>query len=166
MKWLFINMWEGVRLLFSRGMTQCVRCGSEFKSTNNKDTCLSCRMVEEEESKANLLKQREELEELLEVASKNVLVATTPILYGYEIEEYLGVESASAYLSESYLDESLERSKDSALKKLKFKAVELGGNAVIGIDIDYTEIDSHFNTVVSGTVVKVRKINRVDTLSV
>jgi uncharacterized protein YbjQ (UPF0145 family) len=134
----------------------------------------------DKELKANLLKQREELE----VARKNLLVVTTPILDGYEIEEYLGVQSAEVVAGTSFIKDfvaswsdflgtydkgytnTLSRSKDTAFEILKYKAAILGGNAVIGIDIDYIEINSMLGVVVSGTVAKVKKINRVDTLSV
>jgi len=114
-----------------------------------------------------MLEEEEELEvaSKLKLESKNILVATTPILDGYEIEEYLGVESGVGP-SGGIFYEDFEESKNIAFEELKFKAAALGGNAVIGIDIDYIEIKSSLNTIVSGTVVKVRKINRVDTLSV
>lgn len=171
--------------MFSKKIVKCVVCGSEFKNTNNHDTCLSCRMVQEDKLKEQKAQEAEKEEERikkykydLDRARKNLLVVTTPILDGYEIEEYLGVQSAEIVagtsifkdFSASWADflgtyshgytSTLSSTKNDAFEILKYKAALLGGNAVIGIDIDYIEINTMLGVVVSGTVVKVKKVNK------
>ncbi|MFN1842406.1 heavy metal-binding domain-containing protein [Clostridioides difficile] len=51
----------------------------------------------------------------------------------------------------------MNQGRTEAFNLLKKKAVSIGGNAVIGIDIDYMEIGKLFSIMVNGTVVKVKQ---------
>ncbi|CEN23656.1 Domain of uncharacterised function (DUF74) [[Clostridium] sordellii] len=120
----------------------------------------------------------EKFRDYLELGCKNLLIITRPIFDGYEIEEYLGVQSAEIVavtsifknFSASWADflgtyshgytSTLSSTKNDAFEILKYKAALLGGNAVIGVDIDYIEINTMLGVVVSGTVVKVKKVNK------
>lgn len=55
----------------------------------------------------------------------------------------------------SGFEQKLEQAKDASLEKLKGKAVMLGADAIIGIDIDYMNIAVNMLMVVAnGTAVK------------
>lgn len=55
--------------------------------------------------------------------------------------------------------DKLQTGKEEAMKKLEGRARQLGGNAIIGIDIDYTTFTSDImGIIVNGTAVKIEKI--------
>lgn len=87
-----------------------------------------------------------------------MLVSTTPHLEGKKITKYLGLVSGEAILgadifkdffagirnivggrSASY-EKELRRAKEIAVEEMKENAKALGGNAVIGVDLDYETI--------------------------
>lgn len=103
---------------------------------------------------------------------KQILVTTTPTVDGYRVTRYLGVEAVeivvgSGPFSEfttniqdflgarsTAFEEKLHSAKAMALKQLAWKAHLRGGNAVVGIDLDYTEFSGNrIGVVVNGTVV-------------
>jgi uncharacterized protein YbjQ (UPF0145 family) len=101
-----------------------------------------------------------------------MIYATTNILEGYEIQEYLGVIAGEAIMganvfkdfsagirdivggrSGSY-EKELRQAKEMAMEDLTAKAEELGANAIIGMDLDYETIRGSMLMVsVSGTAV-------------
>ena len=105
-----------------------------------------------------------------------MIYATTNILEGYEIKEYLGVIAGEAIMgvnafkdfsagirdivggrSGSYENE-LREAKRLAMEDLTAKAAELGANAIIGMDLDYETIRGSMLMVsVSGTAVIAQK---------
>jgi uncharacterized protein YbjQ (UPF0145 family) len=101
-----------------------------------------------------------------------MIYATTSILEGYKIQEYLGLVTGEAIMganvfkdfsagirdivggrSGSY-EQQLGEAKRIAMKELTEKATEMGANAVVGIDLDYETIRGSMLMVsVSGTAV-------------
>lgn len=98
---------------------------------------------------------------------------------GYEICEYIDVISEEIVLGTGFLssfdtgvadfsggrshmyEKKLEHGKMTAIQKLKKRALCIGGNAIIGIDIDYTTFDNDvMGIIVSGTAVRVQKIKK------
>lgn len=95
---------------------------------------------------------------------------------GYKIISYLGHKSSQVVLgtgffssfnasvsdffgsrSNSY-EEKLDSAEDAGKERLIQQAKELGGNAIIGIDVDYTTFSNDIiGVIVSGTIVKVEK---------
>ena len=84
-----------------------------------------------------------------------MLISTTSTLQGKDIRQYLGLVSGEAILganlfkdifagirdlvggrSQTY-ERELQRARDIALRELEERALELGADAVIGVDIDY-----------------------------
>jgi uncharacterized protein YbjQ (UPF0145 family) len=52
-----------------------------------------------------------------------------------------------------------------AIQKLRFLALRQGGQAVIGIDLDYTEFSSNrIGVVANGTIVKIEKLGSAGVL--
>ena len=89
-----------------------------------------------------------------------MLITTTPNIEGKRIIEYRGLVSGEAILganlfkdlfasitdviggrSGSY-ERELRKAKDIALEEMKGEAMQLGANAIIGIDLDYETIGS------------------------
>ena len=101
-----------------------------------------------------------------------MIYATTSILEGYEIQEYLGLVTGEAIMganvfkdfsagirdivggrSGSY-EKQLGEAKRLAMEELTEKAEQMGANAVVGMDLDYETIRGTMLMVsVSGTAV-------------
>jgi uncharacterized protein YbjQ (UPF0145 family) len=87
-----------------------------------------------------------------------MLVVTTPTLEGRRINRYLGLVSGEAILGANIFrdlfagitdivggrsaayEKELRRAKQIALEEMQEQAVMLGGNAVVGVDLDYETI--------------------------
>lgn len=105
-----------------------------------------------------------------------MLVTTTSTLQGKQITRYLGIVSGETIIganvfrdffagirdivggrSGSY-EEVLRQAKDTALKEMQQQAMAMGGNAVIGVDLDYETVGSNGSMLMvtaSGTAVVV-----------
>lgn len=105
-----------------------------------------------------------------------MIITTTPDLEGHRIQEYLGVVTGEAVLganlfrdlfagirdivggrSGSY-EKELRKARDVAFQELEQAARDRGGNAVIGVDIDYEvlgESNGMLMVSVSGTAVRI-----------
>ncbi|HKG32233.1 MAG TPA: heavy metal-binding domain-containing protein [Gemmatimonadales bacterium] len=87
-----------------------------------------------------------------------MLVVTTPSLEGRTISQYLGLVSGEAILGANIFrdlfagirdivggrsaayEEELRKAKNIALDEMQEEAARLGGNAVVGVDLDYETI--------------------------
>jgi len=87
-----------------------------------------------------------------------MLVVTTPSLDGRPISQYLGLVSGEAILGANIFrdmfagirdivggrsaayEEELRKAKNIALDEMQAEAARLGGNAVVGVDLDYETI--------------------------
>ena len=106
--------------------------------------------------------------------SHAVLLTTTPSVDGQKIEQYLGVVAGEAILGANIFkdlfagirdlvggrsatyERELQRARDIAMQELTDRAVEMGANAVVGIDIDYEVLGQNNGMLmvsVSGTAV-------------
>ena len=104
-----------------------------------------------------------------------MIISTTPTIEGHPIEEYLGIVTGEAILGAhigrdilaSFTDivggrsreyeEEVRKARDIALEEMASEAASKGGNAVVGVDIDYEVIRQGMLMVsASGTAVKVR----------
>ena len=116
--------------------------------------------------------------EVLKQQAKTILVTTTPSVDGYSVKEYLGVESVEFVLGTGVFSEmttewqdlfglrstafenKLQTAKNAAFYALKMLAAERGANAIIGIDLDYTEFSGNrIGLVLNGTFVRIAPIN-------
>lgn len=103
-----------------------------------------------------------------------MIITTTPSIDGKRIVEYLGVIAGEAIVGANILrdifaavtdivggrlgayESALREARETALGKLRDAARDLGGNAVVGVDIDYEVIGksgSMLMVSVSGTAV-------------
>jgi len=84
-----------------------------------------------------------------------MIVTTTPSIEGKRIESYLGIVTGEAILGANVFrdffasitdivggrsaayEQELSRARDIALNEMQERALALGANAVVGVDIDY-----------------------------
>jgi len=113
------------------------------------------------------------LREQMTAKTAGLLVTTTPIIQGQTILQYLGVVSSVVVLGTGLASElgasvadflgtragafqdKLGRAREIAMQELKEQAVARGGDAIIGLDLDYmTVADNMLMVSANGTVVK------------
>jgi uncharacterized protein YbjQ (UPF0145 family) len=103
-----------------------------------------------------------------------MLITTTSIIEGQPVRQYLGIVTGEVIAGANIVrdlfasvtdvfggrsgkyEEVLARARDEALGEMKAKAAQMGGNAVIGVDIDYEVLGkagSMLMVSVSGTAV-------------
>lgn len=158
---------------------KCRKCGKQLPENSEDDLCTICKDVLKIQAKeiSKLEEKKKELEKL-KVNPSMVIISTTPFLDGYSIEEYVSIEAAEVVIGSGFYaditasltdflgdrslpyEKKLTQARKQAFNILKEKAVACGGNAVVGIDIDYMEIGRLFSVIVNGTVVKVRENNK------
>ena len=106
-----------------------------------------------------------------------MLVNTTDSLEGYEIKEYQGLVSGEAIIGANLFKDMfasirdlvggrsgsyeavLREAKNTAIEEMKANAKAMGGNAVIGVDLDYETLgqaNGMLMVTASGTAVTVR----------
>ena len=109
------------------------------------------------------------------------LMTTGSVLQGYEIKEYLGVITGQVVLGTGFLSgfeasiadltggeslsytEKLDAARKEAQNRAIKKSIMLGGNALIGVDIEFSSFSNDMiSVVVSGTSVKVEKVGKND----
>ncbi len=111
--------------------------------------------------------------------ARRIRVTTTPALEGYRVTAYLGVVSAETVLGTGFFSElaswmadlfgaesrtlawKIDQARDSALRKLRAKALDLGADAVIGTSFAYSSNSrSMVSVIVTGTAVNAAPIPR------
>ena len=103
-----------------------------------------------------------------------MIVTTTPSIEGKSIASYHGVVVGEAILGANVFrdvfaaitdivggrsgayEQELGKARDIALQELQERAVQQGGNAVVGVDLDYEVINNMLMVSASGTAVTVR----------
>ncbi|TGU71420.1 heavy metal-binding domain-containing protein [Geomonas terrae] len=146
---------------------KCCMCGDEagflrgisFQEIKRNDYCSSCAT------------------EYVTKAISAIIITTTNHLDGYVVKRYIDIESVeivagTGMFSEfggdvadffgarsTAFEQKLQKAKRTALDKLKYAAFERGGNAVIAIDLDYTEFSGNrIGLIANGTIVEVESI--------
>jgi uncharacterized protein YbjQ (UPF0145 family) len=134
----------------------------------------------EQQRKEESAQQQQRKKEIAERAAK-MLLTTTPTIEGHRIVAYLGIESVEIVIGTGFLSElsgdisdflgqrskrfegKLEEAKRVAFDRLKTRAAEQGANAVVGIDLDYTEFSGNrIGLIVNGTLVRAAPIAKTD----
>ncbi len=104
-----------------------------------------------------------------------MIITTTPAVEGHPIEAYLGIVTGEAILGahigrdilasftdivggrSSEYESEVRRARQIALQEMATEAERKGGNAIVGVDVDYEVIRQGMLMVsVSGTAVKIR----------
>ena len=105
-----------------------------------------------------------------------MIVTTTPSVEGHQITAYHGVVSAEAILGANLFkdmfagvrnivggrsaayEKELRKAQQIALEELERNAADVGGNAVVGVDLDYEPIsDGMLMVTASGTAVTITR---------
>lgn len=102
-----------------------------------------------------------------------MIITTTPTVEGSKITDYCGVVVGEAILGANVFrdifagitdiiggrsgayEKSLGEARETALRELEERAVMVGGNAVVGVDLDYEVINNMLMVSASGTAVRV-----------
>jgi uncharacterized protein YbjQ (UPF0145 family) len=163
---------------------RCSRCGNEFggffgvltADLTRPNLCPECEREKREVG-------REEQRRRQEIAKRaeKILLTTTPSIDGHQIVAYLGIESVEIVIGTGFLSElsgeisaflgqrstkfeaKLAEAKQVAFDLLKTRAAEKGSNAVVGIDLDYTEFSGNrVALIVNGTLVRAAPIAKPD----
>ena len=100
-----------------------------------------------------------------------MIITTTPSVEGYQIADYKGIVVGEAILDANVFrdifagitdiiggrsgayEQELGRAREVALAELEERAVALGANAVVGVDLDYEVINNMLMVSASGTAV-------------
>ena len=107
--------------------------------------------------------------------ARGVIVTTTPTVEGHPIQEYLGIVTGEVIVGANLFRDMFANIRDivggrsgsyeriladarkQAIEELQAEAASLGGNAVVGIDLDYEVIGANGSMLMvsaSGTAVK------------
>lgn len=108
-----------------------------------------------------------------------MITTTTPTIENHHISDYLGVVAGEAILGTNILrdfvasfkdivggragiyEQELRQARQIALDEMATAAAALGGNAIVGVDLDYEYISLSVGMLMvtaSGTAVKVSKV--------
>lgn len=101
-----------------------------------------------------------------------MIITTTPMIEGYPIRQYIGIVTGEVIMGANVVrdflasitdivggrsgayESKLQEARDAAFAEMTQQASRLGGNAIIGVDIDYEVIrDGMLMVAVSGTAV-------------
>lgn len=115
-------------------------------------------------------------EKLIEEGTGTIQITTTHNIDGYRVKRYIGIESVEVVIGTGMFSEitgsisdffgtrstafeqKLARAKEMAFKKLKYQTFVKDGNAILGVDIDYTEFSGNrIGLIVNGTVVEIEE---------
>lgn len=140
---------------------RCPKCGG--KNYDYETVCSKC---------GTPLRLAEEIKAEIE----RMLITTTPTVEGCPIQEYLGVLTANVVLGSNWstdwntamadftggraegMQTKLQGACDAALNELRVLAHKRGGNAVVGVDVDYQIFSGNMLMVsANGTVVKLSR---------
>jgi uncharacterized protein YbjQ (UPF0145 family) len=103
-----------------------------------------------------------------------LIITTTPAIEGKAITDYLGVVTGEAIMGANIFrdffasitdivggrsaayEKELGKARKVAMDEMAVQAKEIGGNAIVGVDLDYEVIrDGMLMVTVSGTAVKI-----------
>lgn len=105
---------------------------------------------------------------------EGMIVTTTALVEGRPVKEYLGIVTGEVIVGANIFrdlfasitdivggrsgkyEEVLSRARDEAISEMKQKALQCGGNAVVGVDLDYEVLGSNGSMLMvsaSGTAV-------------
>jgi uncharacterized protein YbjQ (UPF0145 family) len=145
----------------------CCSCGAvggilkdtTFQLINSKHYCSNC------------------ARKYVEKAIESMIITTTNNVDGYKVKKYIDIESIEIVVGTGAFSEfgggvadffgtrstaferKLQQAKIAAIDSLKYKAFQKGGNAVIAIDLDYTEFSGNrIGLIVNGTIVDLESI--------
>lgn len=162
---------------------QCMGCGERvglgalFGSADlRKPMCVKCQRIEDERLVlADRAARQAERERQAELAARlaAIILTTTPGVEGRRVTGYLGIESVEIVVGTGLFSEltgdladffgkrskafegKLRDAKDLAFRMMRERALEAGADAVVAIDLDYTEFSGNrVALILNGTLVR------------
>lgn len=154
--------------------TTCSRCSVKqpllgsfhFDQETKAYYCPACNEKLKSEKAANL--------ERLTKLAQSVIVTTTPGIDGQRVLRYLGIESVEFVIGTGLFSEittewqdffgqrssafetKLQQAKTTAIQTMRMRAAAKGANAVVAVDLDYTEFSGNrIGLMLNGTLVEV-----------
>lgn len=164
----------------------CAKCGAKksffvamvIDHVSGTTLCQACEQAIYFQRREKAIQVAAERIKQLTEASKAVIVTTTTGIDGYRVAQYLGIESVEfvigtgifSEVSSSFADflgrrssafeTKLRAAKEEAMKALKYIAAEKGANAVVAVDLDYTEFTGNrIALIINGTLVVIEPAN-------
>lgn len=164
-------------------MAKCRKCGADIGllSMASDGLCKQCRAQEFEEMKAEIVDREEASAQQAEAAAQAAerIILTTETAHNLPVAERLDIVTAEVVIGmhlfkdiasafrdtfggrSKTMQDGLREARKTALSELRMEAQALGADAVVGIDLDYSEISgggkSMLFLVASGTAVSLRK---------
>lgn len=124
--------------------------------------------------KTLLLKIKEEKDRSIARSKSEVILTTTHNIDGFRVQKYIDIESIEIVIGtgvfmeittsiedffgarSSGFEKKMADAKKAAMDLLRLAAVQKNGNAVIGIDLDYTEFSGNrIGLTLNGTIVEI-----------
>ncbi len=103
-----------------------------------------------------------------------MLITTTPNVEGHSIEQYFGIVTGEAIMGANIIrdmfasvtdivggrsaayEEKLQQGRDLAINEMAQRALQMGANAIVGVDLDYEVVrEGMLMVAVSGTAVRI-----------
>lgn len=119
----------------------------------------------------------------VKAATEQIVITTTNNVDGFKVKKYIDIESVEIVIGTGVFSEisggiadffgtrsgafeqKLQKGKQTALDILKYRAFEKGGNAVIAIDLDYTEFSGNrIGLIANGTIVEIVPVTSNDSI--
>lgn len=135
-------------------LTNCIH---EFTDNKAESYCAHCLTVLLLQAKSNYRKEVDELKKFLEGAISTISIVTVHSPYNWEYE-ILGMVSAQSVIGTGVISEiasswtyffgkesnsfndKIKKGEDNYMNQLRSKAIKLNARAIIGTDIDYSEV--------------------------
>ncbi|PKO03081.1 MAG: hypothetical protein CVU43_04680 [Chloroflexi bacterium HGW-Chloroflexi-5] len=148
---------------------KCQHCG---RAINQRE--MVCSICNKSTKNTVVIHDTEYCWECAEQKIDNVLVTTTNTVEGKKIINYLGIESSEVVIGtglwselttdfqdffgsrSTEFEKKLASAKITTIRKIKLKAFQNGANAVVAMDLDYTEFSNNrIGVIASGTLVEI-----------
>lgn len=150
------------------GESYCVDCANKIKEARNKVTSTPQQQIQKSYPSTQIHTE-EKVPHISPIKPKNsifdILLTTTDLLQGYKIEKYIDVIEATFIVQNSHISDNILDEAGKNLKgRLKCAAIDIGGNAVIGISYSYTKLHNYLAgpedlmITAHGTIVEISKI--------
>jgi len=154
---------------------ECGRCGKSVGIKTRQG------WVEEDDGRIFCYPCYESIRIEIEENIKDIVITTTMNVDGFKIKRYIDIESVEIVIGTGIFSEissgisdmvgarstafekKLHNAKKTAFTILKKRAYSKGGNAIIGIDIDYTEFSGNrIGLILNGTIVDIEPISNLN----
>ena len=165
---------------------KCKVCGVRYEVDESTKLCNKCKKkLSKEKLEKDKIADKQKEEEKLKIEIQKIKITTTNSIAGYDIIDTIDIVSSECALGMNIFrdffssvrdivggrsvatQKILKEVKSTCLRELKKETYHLGGNGIIGIDLDYSEFSgggkSMLFLVANGTAVKIKKIDKMDT---